>query len=726
MVVGDGHSPAAHALAHAINHHLENVGRTVEFREPVEIEPVDETASLSALTQALAAGEVRILLILGGNPVYDAPGELGFAGALARALGIGGASVGIRAGSQSTAPLELCVHLGQYADETSRLAHWHIPAAHYLESWGDVRAFDGTAAILQPLIAPLYGGKTAHEMLSLLMGRPGQGAYDTVQDHWRGQFGAEAFAAQWQRMVHDGLLADSQAPLREPTLQWKDRPEPRHSTFSHASASEHPATDKRGRVEVVFLADPSAVDGRFANNAWLQELPRPLTKLVWDNAALASPQTCERHGLQNGDLIELEFGAGRIVTAPVWLLPGQADDCIALTLGYGRTHSGRVGTGVGYDAYPGLPADGVRWVADVPIRKTGGHHHLVATHGHWSMEGRDLVHTARAADLAAERTTSAAHSPPVARSAPAGGQPDSTELITLYPQDFTYPADMNKWGMVIDQTGCIGCNACIVACQAENNIPTVGREQCDRGREMHWLRVDRYHRGPLENPETFFQPVPCMQCEDAPCELVCPVGATLHDAEGLNNMVYNRCVGTRYCSNNCPYKVRRFNFLNFTGIVEPTLKLLQNPEVTVRSRGVMEKCSYCVQRIDATRIQAKKENRPIHDGELLTACQATCPTRAITFGNLNDPSSAVARLQSSPLRYALLEELGTRPRTTYLAHVTNPHPDLARGQLADAPVPGSQPTGEQTEAAAAAHEAEAAAVGPTPSQPERLPSEALP
>ena len=693
VLVGDSQPPAVHALAHAINRQLENAGRTVVYSEPIEAEPVDAMTSLAALVESLRGGQVRMLLVLGGNPVYNAPGELDFSGALRQALGIGGSAATGWSRPAHDAPLEVCVHLGLYEDETSELAHWHIPQAHYLEAWSDARAYDGTVSIVQPLIAPLYGGKTAHEIVAVLAGQSRAVPYEMVQNYWRDRLGREQFATGWRKMVHDGWLADSQSPEHEPEWTFTDR-----STPARAITAENenglPIADG-ARVEVVFLADPAVADGRFANNGWLQELPRPLTKLVWDNAALASAQTCQRLGLTNGDVVELRFAGGRTVEAPIWLAPGQADDCLGLILGYGRTRCGRVGAQVGYNAYPGLPASGARWLSDVPVRKTGRRQRLVATHDHWSMEGRDLV---RATTLDELRPGSAGRQSVLASSSEpaAAGARKSDQLNTLYEQDFSYPAPMNKWGMVIDQTACIGCSACVVACQAENNIPIVGREQCDRGREMHWLRVDRYHRGPLDNPETFFQPVPCMHCEDAPCELVCPVGATVHDAEGLNNMVYNRCVGTRYCSNNCPYKVRRFNFLDFTHIEEPSLKLLQNPEVTVRSRGVMEKCSYCVQRIDAARITAKKENRPIRDGEFQTACQATCPTRAITFGNLNDPGSAVAELQESPLRYALLEELGTRPRTTYLARVSNPNPALVRGPLADTPVPHSEPSGQQT------------------------------
>ncbi len=376
-------------------------------------------------------------------------------------------------------------------------------------------------------------------------------------------------------------------------------------------------------------------------------------------------------------MIKLTLGK-RTIAAAVWLLPGQPEGSITLTLGYGRTHAGRVGNGYGYDAYQLMPAQQAWFAADATVERTGETYSLVSTHEHWSMEGRDLVRTVEQSKFAVE----SAHVEHVAE--------EEREQPNFYPA-YPYPAEVNDipqyaWGMTIDQTCCIGCNACIVACQAENNTPVVGKQQVAKGREMHWLRVDRYYKGTIENPETYFQPVPCMHCEQAPCEVVCPVAATVHDSEGINNMVYNRCVGTRYCSNNCPYKVRRFNFLNFTDIESSTLKMLENPQVTVRSRGVMEKCTYCVQRIDAARIDAKKEGRAIRDGEVQTACQSVCPTRAISFGNLHDSQSQVRQDKASPLNYALLGELNTKPRTTYLARVRNANPDLLSADLpADVP-----------------------------------------
>jgi molybdopterin-containing oxidoreductase family iron-sulfur binding subunit len=413
-------------------------------------------------------------------------------------------------------------------------------------------------------------------------------------------------------------------------------------------------------IELNFRRDATTYDGRFANNGWLQETPKPTTKLTWDNAALVAPATAEALGVENGDLLEVRH-EGRLLRVPAWIQPGHAPDAISLSVGYGRTRAGRVGNGTGFNAYA-LRVSTAPWFGAAEVRASGDHYPLVSTQDHWTLEGRNVV---RSAHLEAFRTNPAfAH------------EMEHLTLdraVTLMPHhEYTGYA----WGMAIDMNACTGCSACVVACVAENNIPVVGKEQVSRNREMHWLRVDRYYAGDLDNPDTYFQPMPCQQCENAPCEVVCPVAATAHSAEGLNDMVYNRCVGTRYCSNNCPWKVRRFNFLLYQDWNTPQFKLQRNPDVTVRSRGVMEKCTYCVQRINAARVQARREAREIRDGEVLTACQSVCPTEAIVFGDINDPDSRVARLKASPLNYALLGELNTRPRTTYLAVVRNPHPDL--------------------------------------------------
>ncbi|MFN8454467.1 MAG: TAT-variant-translocated molybdopterin oxidoreductase [Anaerolineae bacterium] len=626
VITGDHQPPLVHALAHAINEALGNVGQTITYLDPVT-SPASQTDSLGQLAQAMAAGQVELLLILGGNPVYTAPADLNFAEALDK--------------------VKLRLHLGLYEDETSERCQWHVPESHYLEAWSDARAYDGTITIMQPLIAPLYDSRSIHQVVAALLGQADPSGHDVVRGYWESQPSGGDFNQFWQTTLIKGVMADTALAAKTVSIQ------PEFATQPAAPAAG--ADD----LELTFRPAPSLWDGRFANNGWLQELPQPLTKLTWDNAALLSPATAEKLGLANEEVVELQY-QGRTVRAPVWLMPGQAEDSVTVYLGYGRTRAGRVGSGVGFNAYALRPAGSPWFGGGLKLVKTGERYPLATTQMHQTIEGRDLV---RVGTLEQFRTE-----PDFAHKAEAHALE-----ISLYPK-FEY--NDNAWGMVVDLNACNGCNACVVACQAENNIPIVGKEEMMRGREMHWLRLDRYYQGDLDNPEIYQQPVMCMQCENAPCEVVCPVGATMHDHEGLNVMVYNRCIGTRYCSNNCPYKVRRFNFLQFTDLDTESLKLQRNPEVTVRSRGVMEKCTYCVQRISAARIAAKKENRPIRDGEAVTACQAACPTQAIVFGNLNDPNSQVAKLKASPLNYGLLTELNTHPRTTYLAKLRNPNPEL--------------------------------------------------
>jgi len=595
----------------------------------------------------IEAGQVDMLVILGGNPVYTAPADLNFA--------------------ESLKKVRLRVHLGLYEDETAELCQWHVPEAHYLESWSDVRAFDGTISIIQPLIAPLYNGRTAHELLAAFSDQPERTSYEIVRGYWmgmRGQGDSAEFEKFWRRSLHDGLIADSALPAKNAALRadWQTRV---------VEASSKPATTSdTASFEINFRPDPTVFDGQFANNGWLQELPKPLSKLTWDNAALISRATAERLGLKNevnglsgeiiADQIEIEY-EGRRLVAPVWITPGQPDDSVTLHLGYGRSKAGRIGSGAGFNANA-IRASGAPWFASgAQVRKTDDTSRLAVTQLHYLIEGRDIL---RSGSL--ERYK---EHPSLAPEHPGGEHKD----LSLYePHAYNGYA----WGMTIDLNSCIGCNACVVACQSENNIPVVGKEQVLRGREMHWLRVDSYFKGDDANPETHFQPVPCMHCENAPCEVVCPVAATVHSAEGLNDMVYNRCVGTRYCSNNCPYKVRRFNFFLYQDWDTPTFQMMRNPDVTVRSRGVMEKCTYCVQRIQRAKITAEKENRPVRDGEIVTACEAVCPTRAITFGNVNDPESRVSKLKGEPRNYGLLAELNTKPRTTYLGAVRNRNREL--------------------------------------------------
>lgn len=629
VIAGQNQPPAVHALAHAINQAMGAPGQTLFYTDPIEADPSDQLESLSELVRAIEAGRVDVLIIIGGNPAYNAPADFNFAELLSK--------------------VGLSVRLGLYYDETSEYSRWHIPEAHYLEAWSDVRSYDGTASIVQPLILPLYGGKSAHELISALLGQPERSGYDIVRSYWKEWYGRDDFERFWRKALHDGFVPNTAFQPRAASLApgwWEKLGKPQ---------------DQSG-IEINFRPDPSVYDGRFANNGWLQELPRPLTKLTWDNAAMISPKMAGELGLVSGDMVELEL-AGRKLRAPAWVLPGQPDQCVTLHLGYGRTRAGRVGTGVGFNAYLLRSSSSMWFSSGLKISKLGQRHKLVSTQHHHLMEGRDIIRSGSLEDYRRDPSLKpeGAHQP---------------EKLSLYP-DYEYKG--YAWGMAIDLSACIGCNACVIACQSENNIPIVGKEQVDIGREMHWIRIDRYYEGGSDDPKVHFQPVPCMQCENAPCEVVCPVAATVHSSEGLNDMVYNRCVGTRYCSNNCPYKVRRFNFLLYQDWETPSLKLMRNPDVTVRSRGVMEKCTYCVQRINRARIGAELEGRQIRDLEILTACQQVCPAEAIVFGNINDPSSRVSRLKSEARNYALLGELNARPRTTYLAEVRNPNPELKGG-----------------------------------------------
>jgi molybdopterin-containing oxidoreductase family iron-sulfur binding subunit len=648
VIAGEPQPPAVHALAHAMNEALGAVGRTVVYTAPVEAGARDQLASLRELAADMDAGRVRLLVVMGANPAYAAPADLRFVERLDK--------------------VPLRVHLGLYEDETAERCHWHLPEAHPLEAWSDARAADGTVTILQPLIAPLYGGKSAHELLALFTARPDRSGHDLVRDHWKERLGEADFEKRWRRALHDGVVAGTALPPKTVAVRLGDW------------AKAPPVPEPSG-FEIVFRLDPCVHDGRFANNGWLQELPKPLTKLTWDNAAIMSPRTAERFGFRvtettaghRTEVVELRY-QGRSVRAPVWILPGHSDDAVTVHLGYGRTRAGRVGTGAGLSAYALRTSDAPWFGSGLQLLRTGSTARLACTQDHWSIaqpaqgaaRERHVIRAATLVEYANDQDVfqKMGHDP----------RPG----LSLYP-DRRYEG--HAWGMAIDLGACVGCNACVVACQAENNVPVVGKDQVGRGREMHWIRVDRYYEGPPDaaSPQTFHQPVPCMHCENAPCEVVCPVAATVHSDEGLNDMVYNRCVGTRYCSNNCPYKVRRFNFLLYQDWTTPTLKMLRNPDVTVRSRGVMEKCTYCVQRINRARIDARNEGRPVKDGDIRTACEAACPAEAIVFGDVNDPASRVSRLKASPRNYGLLTELQTRPRTTYLAAVRNPNPELDHG-----------------------------------------------
>jgi MoCo/4Fe-4S cofactor protein with predicted Tat translocation signal len=633
VIPGDHQAPAVHALAHAMNHVLGNVGKTVFYTEPVDANPINQTDSLKDLIADMRGGKVDLLVILGGNPAYDAPADFGFADAL------------------KNTKIPLRVHVGLYEDETAELCQWHINQSHYLEFWGDTRAYDGTVSIVQPLIAPLYNGKSAHEIVALLSGQADASGHDIVQAYWQKQHQGPDFETFWRKSLHDGWIEGTAFAPKQAS--------------AGATGALPPNSPNSQQIELNFRRDPSIYDGRFSNNGWLQELPNPMTKMTWDNPVLIGPAMAERMQLKSEDMVELELNEKK-VTAPIWVQAGHPDNSVTVFLGYGRRRAGRAGTGAGFDMYP-LRSSATPWVATgVNIRKTGDTYKLASTQGYQTMDTPDgatrpLVRAATLAEYKKE--------PDFAKEEePAPG-------LTLYP-GYDYKKEDYAWGMAIDMNSCVGCNNCIVACQSENNIAVVGKEQVGIGRHMHWLRVDAYYQGDRANPKAYFQPVPCMHCENAPCEVVCPVGATNHTTEGLNDMVYNRCVGTRYCSNNCPYKVRRFNFLLFQDWETPQYKMMRNPDVSVRSRGVMEKCTYCVQRINERRIVAEREDRKINDSELQSACQQSCPADAIVFGNINDPNSRVSKLKAQARNYSLLGDLNTRPRTTYLAEIRNPNPEL--------------------------------------------------
>ncbi len=716
VIVGDNQPPVVHALAHAMNAALGNVGTTVTYIEPFQ--PNAEVAQIDQLRQLIKEiddGAVKMLVILGGNPSYDTP-------------------IDLRLNEERmTTKIPLRVHLGQDFNETSELCQWHVSEKHFLEMWSDARAYDGTVSIVQPLIQPLYDSKSIHEVVQLFAKENfDKKDMDIVMEHWQkqgltsasktmaatvgttgntkaqvttapdaapmnapksassqtvtatgsqpqtapvpaaattGGTSGKSFEDNWRKAVHEGFIANSAAATKSVSV---------NATFMSQPAA--PKTSAGGELEMIILPDPCVYDGRFVNNGWLQELPNPLTKITWDNVALVSPNTAKRLGINQGgdpesliggtegtafintkggnlfsDLVTLTYeGATTKKPVPMWIAPGQPDDVITLYMGYGRTKVGQVGTGLGYSVFDVCNSNAV-WSGTGNINKTGEKATIASSQTHFNMEGRDLLRVLDANNFENEIKSR---------------EQENFSDLSMYP-GFKYNG--NKWGMTIDLNSCVGCNACVTACQSENNIPVVGKEQVERSREMHWMRIDAYYSGTdLNNPESLhFQPVLCQQCEQAPCEVVCPVHATVHSAEGLNDMVYNRCIGTRYCSNNCPYKVRRFNFLLYQDWNTPQYKLMRNPEVTVRSRGVMEKCTYCVQRIASARIEAEKDQRHIRDGEIVTACQSVCPADAIVFGDLNDAKSEVSKSKQDPRNYVLLNELNTQPRTTYLAALRN-------------------------------------------------------
>jgi MoCo/4Fe-4S cofactor protein with predicted Tat translocation signal len=652
LVAGPSQPAEVHAAVHRINAKLNNIGRTLTYTEDPDPDRPSHIDAIAQLVEQINTGDVDTLVVLGGNPVYDAPVDVDFAAAFAK--------VGTR------------IHLSLDDNETSQAATWHLPRAHFLEAWGDARGYDGTYSIVQPMIEPLWEGRSKIEVLAGLIGSDSN-AYEEVRETARDVAGKEDFETRWQVALHDGILKDSQSsPITPKPEDVADTPLP-----SKADA---------GDFEVIFTRDASVYDGRFANCGWLQELPDPMSRLTWDNAALIGPATAERLGVKSDRVISVTID-GRTIELPVFVMPGQADGTIGIALGYGRTAAGHVGgseqnnvSPVGANAYAIRQSTAPYWASSATVQVTARTAGLATTQDHHAIDMIAMKGKAeRLGQLVRETTKTelAEHPDVIAHALHLPGNVSEDELKSLW-EPHTY--DGYRWGMSIDMNKCIGCNACVIACQAENNIPVVGKERVLEGREMHWLRIDRYFQGEPENPTANHQPVGCQQCENAPCEQVCPVAATVHTKEGLNDMVYNRCVGTRYCANNCPYKVRRFNYFYYHGDLDKpggeVAKMAFNPEVTVRSRGVMEKCTYCVQRIQAGKIAAKNEGREVRDGEVSSACQQACPAQAIEFGNLADSESQVAAAHESNRAYGMLAELNVKARTKYLARVRNPHPSL--------------------------------------------------
>jgi len=713
VIAGDNQPPIVHALAHAMNDKLGSVGKTIEYVEPFQqFADVTQAEQLKQLITEIDGGQVKMLVILSGNPVYNTP-------------------VDLKLNEERMNKIPLRVHLGQHFDETAILCHWHVAEKHFLETWSDTRAYNGAISLVQPLVQPLYGGKSVHEVVQLFFKENfDKKDYDIVKEFWQKQSlnmtekavaattenkevaktetatatptpsatpqstptpnatptqaqtsttttTAKSFEDNWRKIVHDGVVPNSAAAPKSVSV----------SAGFMSQPIQQPA--KSGNLEISILPDPCVYDGRFVNNGWLQELPNPLTKITWENVALVSPKTARALGLNQGgedddftggtqgatfvntkggnqfsDLVKVKYQGGEIsAPVPVWITPGQPDDTVTIYMGYGRTRAGKVGNGLGYNAFDVQRSDAMNFGTG-ELSKTNETTQVASTQIHFNIEGRDIL---RVWDLEEFN-----------KNPELGHQHDEYDK-TMYDKELYQPLyDANhRWAMSIDLNNCVGCNACVLACQSENNTPVVGKEQVARSREMHWMRVDSYYSGTVEDPHgPHFQPLLCQQCEQAPCEVVCPVAATVHSAEGLNDMVYNRCIGTRYCSNNCPYKVRRFNFLLYQDWNTPQYKLMRNPEVSVRSRGVMEKCTYCTQRIASARIEAEKDGRKVRDGEIVTACQSVCPADAIVFGDLNDKQSRVSILKKDHRNYNLLNELNTQPRTTYLASLKNQNREM--------------------------------------------------
>jgi molybdopterin-containing oxidoreductase family iron-sulfur binding subunit len=642
LVVAGRHQPATvHAIVVAMNSALGNIGNSVNYY-PMQDKATSNSRDFAALVSDMEAGAVNTLVILDGNPVYDTPADLNFVPALSK--------------------VETTIHFGLSVNETAQQCIWHIPSTHFLESWGDVRAEDGTLSVIQPLIAPLFAACHSDiEFLSLLNSGTEMSGYEIVRQTWQAAANLSVSEKKWQKILHDGLLENSTfAPVAVSANA---------ASIARQIANSPIPADRAGvdSLEVAFVPCTSVFDGRYANNGWMQEMPDPVTKIVWDNVALVSMKFAKEAGIQNGDLVLLEKDQ-RSVRIPAWILPGQADYTITVALGYGREAAGRVGTGVGFNTYKIRTLEAPAYEIGFHLKNSREAYKIANVQDHGTMDGRPLVREGTLEDYREEPDFA-----PEMEEAP--------PLVSMW-KEHKYDTGY-QWGMTIDLNVCTGCNACMIACQSENNIPVIGKDEAAYGREMHWIRLDRYFTGEdLDNPGMAYQPVACQHCEMAPCEEVCPVSATVHDEEGLNVMIYNRCIGTRYCSNNCPYKVRRFNWFNFTKDTPEIVKMAMNPDVTVRFRGVMEKCTFCLQRINEAKYRAKSEDREVRDGEIKTACQQTCPADAIVFGNINDPESAVTKSKKQNRNYELLAILNLRTRNTFLAKIRNPNPELAKAEEA--------------------------------------------
>ncbi len=617
ITAGERAPVAVQAAVHRLNQRLGNVGKTLTYSEPVVwLEAGNRRlGDLPGLVEAIRSDQVEALLMLECNPVDTAPADL----ELEKVL--------------DEVPLR--IHAGLYYDETAAYCHWHLPLTHDLDGWQDARAADGSVCLGQPLVRTFYSSRTLSEVLALMQGDLNPDGRAELRKTWQ-----SLDESAWRQALERGFIENTALP-------------PLAIEAAPATWDAEPTPDEG--LTLRFLPDPSVWDGRLANLGWLQELPKPITKLTWDNVIGVAPKLAEEYGLSNGDLVRVTLGR-RVVIGPAWIMPGHAERTLSLYAGYGRTRAGRVADRLGYDIAP-LRTAGDPWLRrGASLEKTGEFLPLATTQSHHIPHGKEAIKSEPRDEAYRKVPTEPLYL--------------FEQAKTLYPPT---PPSEPVWGMTIDLDQCIGCNACIVACQAENNIPVVGKEQVAMGRNMHWLRVDHYYKGdPAEPESSAFQPVPCMHCEQAPCEVGCPVNATVHGPDGLNEQIYNRCIGTRTCASYCPYKVRRFNWFDWTGDDEPSIQHQRNPNVTVRSRGVMEKCTYCVQRISEARIAARIEDRPVADGEVQTACQQSCPTQAIVFGDLSDPGARVREGRDTKRHYGLLEELGTRPKTTYLGVVELP------------------------------------------------------